>query len=129
MFAKNVLKHLWGDAVLITTYLINMMPSKVLNFQTPIGTLKECYPHLSVFGSLPLEVFGSSVFVHVPNKDRSKLDLKAIKCIFLGYSPTQKGYKCYHPPSKREFVTINEFLWTSIVLYKDWPSRGAKDQS
>ena len=88
MFARNVLKHFWGNIVLTTTYLLNRMASKVLNFQTPIGTLKECYPRLSVFSSLLLKVFGSNVFVHVPNKDRSKLDPKAIKCIFLGYSPT-----------------------------------------
>ena len=47
MFDRNIPKHFWGDAVLnllIAAYLINRMPSKVLNFQTLIGTLKECYP-------------------------------------------------------------------------------------
>ena len=83
MFARNVPKHLWGDAVLTTTYLINQMSSEVLNFQTPIRTLKECYRHLSIFNSLPLKVFGSSVFVHVPDKDRSKLEpLSAFSLIF-----------------------------------------------
>ena len=61
------------------------MPAKVLNFQTPIGTPKECYPHLSLCSSLPLKVFRGSVFVHVPNKDKYKLVLKTIKCIFLRY--------------------------------------------
>ena len=41
----------------------------------------------------------SFVYVHSPNK--RKLDPQAIKCIFVGYSSTQKGCKCYHPPSKR----------------------------
>ena len=39
MFARNVLKHFWGNIVLTTTNLINRMASKVLNFQTPTGTL------------------------------------------------------------------------------------------
>ena len=25
--------------------------------------------------------------------------------MFLGYSPTKKGYKCYHPPTKKTYVT------------------------
>lgn len=37
----------------------------------------------------------------------SKLEPRGLKCIFLGYSPTQKGYKCYHPPTRRFFVSIN----------------------
>ena len=48
--------------------------------------------------------------VHIPNK--GKLDPSAVKCIFMEYSSTQKGYKCCHPPSKKFFiladVTFNE---------------------
>ena len=40
-------------------------------------------------------------FVHVHSPNKGKLDLRAVKCIFIGYSSTQKRYKCYHPPSKK----------------------------
>ena len=33
------------------------------------------------------------------------LDVRALKCLFLGYSPTQKGYKCHHPPTRKFFVS------------------------
>ena len=34
IFTTNVLKTVWGDAVLTVYYLINRMPSRVLEFQT-----------------------------------------------------------------------------------------------
>jgi hypothetical protein len=40
-----------------------------------------------------LQVFGCDAFVHVPEEKRSKLDKKAIKCIFIGYKEGMKGYK------------------------------------
>ena len=36
LFTKNVPKFYWGDAVLTVAYLINRMPSKVLENQSPI---------------------------------------------------------------------------------------------
>jgi hypothetical protein len=32
-----------------------------------------------------LKLFGCDAFVHVPKEKKSKLDNKAIKCIFIGY--------------------------------------------
>ena len=39
-------------------------------------------------------------YVHVPKEKRRKLDAKAEKCILVGYSDEQKGYKCYNPRTK-----------------------------
>ncbi|WP_208972683.1 hypothetical protein, partial [Escherichia coli] len=44
-----------------------------------------------------LKVFGCIVYVHVPNELRTKLDPKAEKCVFIGYSLEQKGYKFNNP--------------------------------
>ena len=58
-------------------------------------TLEEKYsdkkPDLS-----HLKVFGCTAYVHIPNELRTKLDPKAEKCIFVGYSIEQKGYRCYN---------------------------------
>ena len=96
MFSTHVPKHFWEEAILTTTYLINRMPSHVQNFQKPCQSLLS-YPNTWFFSTIPLKVFGCSVFVHIHQQHRSKLDPKALKWILLGYTPNQKGYKCYSP--------------------------------
>ena len=67
--------------------------------------LSSSYPHLDPTNKLQPRIFGSVSFVHVHSNERGKLDPRAIKCVFLGYSTTQKGYKCFHPPSRRFYVS------------------------
>ena len=38
-------------------------------------------------------------------QQRRKLDDKAIKCIFVGYSVESKGYRLYHPQTKQILVS------------------------
>ena len=40
-----------------------------------------------------LKVFGYDAYVHVPKENRSKLDKKDDKCIFIGYKYGLKVYK------------------------------------
>ena len=49
-------------------------------------------------------IFGCTTFVHVHNQHRDKLDPRAIKCVFLGYSSTKKGYKCYNPSARKFYI-------------------------
>lgn len=107
MMATNVPNQFWGEAVLSATYLINRMPSRVLNFNTPHSTLQAFYQTSKILTSIPLKVFGCSVFVHNLDPHRSKLDPKSLKFIFLGYSPNQKGYKCNSPSNRKLYHTMD----------------------
>lgn len=107
MLATNIPKHFSGEVVLSTTYLINRMPSCILNFYTPYSTLKSFFLTRRVFTSIPLKIFGCSDFVHNLNPHRSKLYPKSIKCVFLRYSPHQKGYRCYSPTTRKFYHYMN----------------------
>ena len=100
MFHMNVPKKFWSQGVLTATYLINRLPSKVLAFKSPYETLKGRRIDLS-----HLKVFGSTCFVHNQPFHRDKLDPRATKCVFMGYSSTQKGYKCYNPITRKLMVS------------------------
>ncbi|KAL0318213.1 UNVERIFIED_CONTAM: Retrovirus-related Pol polyprotein from transposon RE1 [Sesamum calycinum] len=91
----HVPKSYWGDAVLTACFLINRMPSTVLNGDTPYSCL---FPDKPLFGIAP-RVFGCACFVHIHSPNLDTLSPRSVKCIFLGYSRTQKGYRCYDPQS------------------------------
>ena len=55
---------------------------------------------------LVLRVFCVS-FIHNHLNNHGKLDLRALKCVFVEYFSKQKGYKCYHPLTKRFFVFVD----------------------
>ena len=57
----------------------------------------------------PIEprVFECTCFVWDVRLHVSKLDPKSLKCIFLGYSRVQKGYRCYCPSLCRYLVSAD----------------------
>ena len=83
------------------------MPSRVLKFQTPCQVLLHIFPHTKIISSLEPKPFGCSAFVRIHQQHRSKLEPKFIKCIFLGYSPNQKGDKCYSPIIKSVYNSMD----------------------
>ena len=108
MFTSHGPKYLWDEALLTTTFLINRMPNKVLNFRTPRDVFLESFPNFKPISStLPLRVFGCTVFVQNLDPSETKLDPKAIKSVLIGYSLLKKGYKCYHPPTRKIFTSLD----------------------
>lgn len=77
----------WDDAVLTACYLINRMPSSILNYNIPYSVM---HPNTPLY-SLPLRIFGCVCFVHQLSPGTEKLDARSHKCIFLGYARNQKG--------------------------------------
>ncbi|RVW29987.1 Retrovirus-related Pol polyprotein from transposon TNT 1-94 [Vitis vinifera] len=100
-----------GDAVLTACYLINRMPSSVLHDQIPHSLL---FPDQPLY-FLPPRVFGCTCFVHILTPGQDKLSAKAMKCLFLGYSRLQKGYRCYSLETHRYFISAD------VTFFEDSP--------
>ena len=107
MFTTHMPKCFWGEAILIATFLINRMPSKIVSMKTPLDTLLQSYPNSQLHHTLPLKTFGCTSSVHYIAPSRSKLEPCAIKCVLLGYSSTKHGYKCFDPISGKLFITMD----------------------
>jgi hypothetical protein len=65
-----------------------------------LASLDEKTPHEVWNGKKPslthLRVFGCDAYVNVPKENRSKVDKKVGKCIFIGYKHGIKGYKLWN---------------------------------
>jgi hypothetical protein len=64
-----------------------------------------------------LRVFGSIAYVHIPDEKRKKLDSKSEKCILIGYSQEQKGYKCFNPMTREVRVSRDVVFDESASWY------------
>ena len=105
----------WGEALTVATYVINWIPSSSNDFQTPMQTLTNKVVTLGN-ADLPPRVFGCVAFVHI-QKNLNKLTPRALRCVFLGYAMHQKGYRCYHPPTKRMFVSMDLVFHERIMYF------------
>ena len=97
------------------------MPTQILNYETPLACFLKAYPHNQSISSLPLRVFGCTI-VHIHNNHRNKHDLKTRKCLFLGYSPTQKGYKCYSLETRKYYTSMHvKFIENQPFFIENFP--------
>ena len=97
------------DAILVACYLINCMSSSILHDQIPYSIIFPNQPLLC----FPPRVFGCVCFVHIFTPRQDKLFAKATKCVFLGYSRLQKGYRCYST------VTNQYFIFADVTFFED----------
>ena len=118
--------HWWEEAITTAVYLLNRVPTSVLNFQTPsdkLATYMDIPSHLII----PPRIFGCVAFVNLQKHLRTKLDPCALKCVFVGYHPFQKGYRCYHPTTQNFYVSMDvtfsehEMFYAPSILHSHLP--------
>ena len=84
-------------------YLLNRSPTKSLQNVTPKEAWSSFKPSVR-----HLKVFGSTIFIHIPDELRTKLDDKSEKAIFIGYKLGKLGgYKLYNPTIQKVIISTD----------------------
>ena len=98
MSHSNLPNQFWVEAVNTSVYIRNRCPTSALDGVTPYECLFKQKPDVG-----NLHVFGCVSYVHIPDGQRTKLEGKSRKSIFVGYPEGTKGYKFYDPSSRKFF--------------------------
>ena len=90
----------WDEAVITACFLINRLPSRTIQNTTPLNRLFNTSPDYSF-----LRTFGCACWPCLRRYNNNKLQFRSKRCVFLGYSPLHKGYKCLHVSSGRLYIS------------------------
>jgi hypothetical protein len=93
------------------------MPTRVINMQTPLERLLGETPDYTYF-----KVFGCAYWPNLRPYNRYKLEFRSKKCVFLGYSPLHKGYKCLHVPSNHLYISQDVDFDELVFPFSNLPS-------
>lgn len=108
-------------AFLVATYLINPVPSKVIDFENPLEHLFQQKPDYT-----SLRVFGCACWPNLWPYNKCKLEFRSKQCPFLGYSNLHKGFKCLDISTGRVYVSrdviFDEMVFPFSTLH---PNAGA----
>ena len=108
----NLGQELWEEAVSTACYLINRSPSMAIDCKIP----KEVWTNHS-YDYLNLKIFGCEAYALTPKNQRSKLDPRSKKCIFLGYDDVMKGYRLWDP-TPHKIVISRDVIFYEYFLIK-----------
>jgi len=106
LLQASVPPRFWVEALSTIVFLINRLPSIVIDFDSPFFRLFKVQPDYS-----DLHTFGCVCFVHLPSFERHKLGPQSVPCAFMEYNNSHKGFVCYDVSNRRfEFRRMLHFL-------------------
>ena len=109
---SNLPMFYWEDAFHTATYIINRLPTPVLQHKSPFEML---------YGTLPdyrfMRVFGCACWPNLRPYNKHKLNFRSKTCIFIGYSLCHHGYKCLDLSTGKIFVSRHVVFDETLFPY------------
>jgi hypothetical protein len=106
----------WAEGLHTSTYLLNRLPSTACPVPTPHQTLFSAPPRYD-----HLRVFGCACYPNTTATAPHKLAPRSTLCVFLGYSPDHKGYRCFDLSSRRVLISRHVVFDTLMSPYFPTP--------
>uniref|UniRef100_A0ACD5V1F3 Uncharacterized protein n=1 Tax=Avena sativa TaxID=4498 RepID=A0ACD5V1F3_AVESA len=107
----------WVEALNTATFLVNRRPCKPRSHHTPFFLLYGIDPDYS-----QLRVFGCLCFPNTAATAIHKLAPRSTPCVFLGYSPDHKGYRCLNRDTGRVLISRHVFFDENQFPYRSTPA-------
>jgi histone deacetylase 1/2 len=94
----------WDEAFYTAVYLINRLPTRVIDNATPLEHLlgDKAKPNYDL-----LKSFGCACWPLLRPYNNRKLNFRSKECVFIGYSSNHKGYKCLDVTTGRVYISRN----------------------
>ncbi|GJZ16433.1 putative RNA-directed DNA polymerase [Tanacetum coccineum] len=118
IFQGGIPLNMWTECVLIATYLINKLPTSVLNGKSPYDLVYNKPPSLKHLRSFCCLAYATILSNHDKFKSRSE------KCVLVGYSNYKKGYKFWSLDNKQVIYSRDIKFFEDIFPFKQKSSTG-----
>ena len=102
MFPSHIPSNFWSFAINHAVYLINRVPSPIINNKTPFELLYNELPNFET-----LKVFGCLCYASTHSTHRNKFDPRSRRGVFLGYQSGMKGYIVLDLDNKEILISRN----------------------
>jgi len=104
-------KAFWSYVAAQAVYLINRLPYVILNNKSPYELLHKLPPTY-----LDLKFFGSLSFASSLENNRTKLEPRSRKCVFIGYKSGIKGYMLLDTNNREIFISKNVIFYEKVFI-------------
>jgi hypothetical protein len=113
----SMLIKFWDKAFVTPTYLMNQLPTRVIDNLSSLSRLFNTQPNYSM-----LKIFGCACWPHLRPYMKHKLSFHSKPCVFLGYSSLHKGDKCLDEDISHVYISwdaiFNEVVFPSLILHQ-----------
>jgi hypothetical protein len=109
----------WDEAFHIACFLINRMPRRTISQDTPLHKLLSTQPDYT-----KMCVFGCPCWPNLRAYNDKKLSFRIRQCVFIGYSASHKGYKCFDRTTGRVYISRDMVFDENVFPFSQSASQG-----